>query len=362
MRILQVAPLWESVPPPAYGGIEAVVSVLTEELVRRGHDVTLCASGDSRTDAQLLSVCHRSLRTASDVHDPGPHIWLHAALSLKHAREFDIIHNHAGELVMAMSHLVPDVPMLTTVHNGITLDAGVVWQRYQGFYNTISHAQRHSIPVGVGGTYVGVVHNAIEVASFPYDEHKGEFLLFLSRLTPEKGAHLAVEVARRAGWPLVIAGKVDHEHKEYFHSVVEPRIDGRQVKYVGEADHRLKRQLYAQARCLLLPLQWEEPFGLVTVEAMASGTPVVAFGRGAIPELVIDGETGYVVSDVDQMVDAVRRIGQIRARRCRQHVEDNFDAPFLANGYLELYQRILAIHSPSEKVPTAPRPDALAVA
>jgi len=350
MRILQIAPLWESVPPPAYGGTEAVVSVLTEELVRRGHDVTLCASGDSVTDAELLSIYPRSLRTAVDLADPWPYAWLHSALSLKDAHEFDIIHNHAGELLMAMSHLVPDVPMLSTMHCLITPDTKFIWDHYRGYYNTISQRQRQGMPPVVGGKFAGVVYNGIDVDTFPYQERKEDYILFLSRISVDKMPHLAVEVARRTGRRLIIAGKVDPVDEHYFFSMVAPVVDGKQVQFVGEADAKLKRELYSRAYCLLLPLCWEEPFGLVVVEAMACGTPVIAFDRGSMRELIVDGETGYIVRDLDEMAEAVHRVDRLDPARCRRHVRQNFDAPVMADSYLQVYQRMLAARA-AELVP-----------
>ncbi len=341
MRILQLAPLWETVPPPAYGGTEAVVSVLVEELVRRGHQVTLCASGDSVTSAELFSVYPRSLRTADDLMDPHPYDWMHVALSLREgASGYDIIHNHAGELAMTMSHLV-DVPMLTTMHCLITPDTRFVWDHYRGWYNTISHSAHLAMPRVEGGIYAGVVHNAIDVQSFPYDENKEDYLLFLSRIAPDKGTHLAIEVARRTGLRLIIAAKVDRADRDYFHEVVEPLIDGKLVHFLGEADAALKRKLYAKARGLLLPICWEEPFGLVMPEAMACGTPVIAFRRGAAPEIVVHGETGFLVDDVDGMVEAVYQLDKIDPKHCRRYVEERFDAPRMASDYLALYERIL---------------------
>jgi glycosyltransferase involved in cell wall biosynthesis len=332
--------VWETVPPPRYGGTEAVVSVLCEELVRRGHEVTLCASGDSITSAELFSVYHRSLRTADDLQDRQPYDWMHVALSLADADGFDIIHNHAGELAMAMSHLV-DVPILSTMHCLITPDTQFIWDRYRGWYNTISHAERRAMPPVRGGTYCGVVHNGIDVESFPYEERKEDYLLFLACMAPVKGTHLAIEAARRLGKRLIIAAKVDRADRQYFHDIVEPLIDGDLIQFVGEVDGTLKRKLYAGAYCLLVPICWEEPFGLVMAEAMACGTPVIAFARGAATELVVDGETGFLVHDVDGMVKAVRRVDRIDPRRCRRHVEENFSARRMAEGYLALYERII---------------------
>jgi glycosyltransferase involved in cell wall biosynthesis len=192
-----------------------------------------------------------------------------------------------------------------------------------------------------GGTYCGVVYNGIDVESFPYEEQKEDYLLFLARIAPEKGTHLAIEAARRLGKRLVIAAKVDRADRQYFHDTVEPLIDGDLIQFVGEVDAALKRKLYARAYCLLFPICWEEPFGLVMAEAMACGTPVIAFARGAATELVVDGETGFLVHDVDGMVRAVHRVDRIDPRRCRRHVEENFSAQRMTEGYLAIYERIL---------------------
>jgi len=341
MRILQIAPLWESVPPPAYGGTEAVVHLLVEELVRRGHEVTLWASGDSRTSANLQSCYPRSLRTAEGLDDKRIYAWQHAALSLRDAREYDIIHNHAGEDVMALSHLVPDVPMLTTTHCNLTPDTQFVWDRYPGHYNNISWAQHRSMPRSASATFAGVVYNGIDVPSFPFDAEKEEYLLFLSRISPENGPHTAVEVARRSGRRLLIAGKVDPADRPFFEAAVAPLIDGDGVQFLGEADARMKRDLYRKAFAVVLPITWDEPFGLVMAEAQACGTPVITFDRGAAPEIVDHGITGFIVKNVDEMVEAVRAVPEIDPWACRRRVERRFDAPIMAAGYLGLYESIL---------------------
>jgi glycosyltransferase involved in cell wall biosynthesis len=341
VRILQLAPLWETVPPPAYGGTEAVVSVLCEELVKRGHDVTLWASGDSKTSAELFSIYSRSLRTATDIADPQSYALMHAALSLKDADSYDVIHNHIGETVMAMAHLVR-TPMLTTMHCLITPDTKFIWDHYDGWYNTISYSEKLNMPPVANNGYAGVVHNGIDVATFPYSEKKDDYLLFLSRISIDKAPHLTVEVAKRLGRRLIIAGKVDPNpvDQEYFNTMVRPLVDGKQIQFVGEADARMKRELYEKAYCLVLPLNWEEPFGLVMAEAMACGTPVVAFRRGAAGEIIVDGETGYLVDNLDEMVDAVRKVDRIDPRRCRRHMEANFGPEHMAEGYLRVYQQI----------------------
>jgi len=340
MKILQIAPLWERVPPPAYGGTEAVVSVLTDELVRQGHEVTLCASGDSLTLAALRSVYPRSLRTADGIKDGTPYDWVHAAEAVGAASKFDIVHNQAGEPVMALAGLV-NAPMLTTMHCLITPDTQIVWEHYGGYYNTVSRAQLKTVPPLERPRYAGAVYNAIDVASFPFSDMKDDYLLCLNRVAPEKGTHLAIEAARRVGRKLIIAGKVDRVDREYYEAMVEPLVDGRDVVFVGEADHRAKRELYAKAACALMPICWEEPFGLVMVEAMACGTPVIAFARGAAPELIVDGETGFVVGDVDSMVEALGKIDTISPIRCRHHIETNFDVPVMIEGYLRLYREIV---------------------
>jgi glycosyltransferase involved in cell wall biosynthesis len=341
MKILQIAPLWERVPPPGYGGTEAVVSLLTDELVRQGHEVVLCASGDSLTLAALRSVYPRSLRTAEGLKDGSPYDAVHAAAAVAAAREFDIVHNHAGEPVMALAGF-SGTPMLSTMHCLITPDTRFVWEHYDGYYNTISQAQARTVPPMERPRYAGVVYNAIDVGSFTFSESKDDYLLCLNRVAPEKGTHLAIEAARKAGRKLIIAGKVDRVDREYYETMVAPLLDGRDILFIGEADHSAKRELYAKAACALVPICWEEPFGLVMAEAMASGTPVIAFARGSAPEIIVDGETGFLVHDVDSMVKAIGKVDTIEPARCRRHVEANFDIPVMVDGYLRLYQKIVS--------------------
>ena len=350
MRILQIAPLWESVPPPAYGGTEAVVSLLTDELVRRGHEVTLAASGDSRTLAALHAVCPRSLRRADDLADRNPYDWQHIASALALSGDFDIVHNHAGELAMAMAPLAR-APMLTTAHCLATPDTEFIWNRYRGAYNTISRSQQRSLPCPPHARFVGHVYNAIDVDTFPFQAEKGDDLLFLSRIAPEKGPEIAINVARRTGRRLLMAGKVDRYDRRVFEEVVRPLIDGEQIVFLGEADAAQKRELYRTAYCVLMPLKWEEPFGLVMPEAMACGTPVIALRRGSAPELIRHGVTGYVVDTAEEMAECVADVPRIDAVACRDHVRERFSPAIMAEAYERAYADVLDRAAPARHLP-----------
>ena len=344
MRILQLAPVWETVPPPAYGGTESVISVLTEELVRRGHDVLLCASGDSQTSARLFSVVPESLRRAGLTDSALQFAIVHVAQSLGLADEYDIVHNHSGppsELAMAHCHMLK-VPMLTTMHNLLTEETGNIWRHYSGWYNAISETQVATLPSLPRARFGGVVHNAIDVESFPFEAQKSDYALFMGRIGPEKAPHLAIEASLQAGIRIVVAGKISTpDEEDYFNQQVAPLLEREHVSYYGEANAAQKRELFAGARALLMPLQWEEPFGLVMAEAMACGTPVIAFDRGAAGELVLPGETGFLVQDVEEMADALRHAGELDPYRCRSHVEEHFAPGAMTDRYLEVYQQML---------------------
>jgi len=344
MKILQLAPVWETVPPPRYGGTETVISVLTEELVRQGHDVVLCASGDSMTSARLFSLVPESLRVAGLTSDPVQYAAMHVAASMSLANEFDLVHNHngpPGDLGMAGSAMT-ETPMLTTLHNMPAEDTHFIWDHYQGWYNTISDQQTSVIDPLPKARFAGRVHNGIAVDSFPFQAQKQDYAFFMARMSPEKAPHLAIEAALAAGTRIVLAGKVStKEESEYFEAMVRPLLRLPGVEFVGEADGAHKRELYANARVQLVPLLWEEPFGLVMIEAMACGTPVIAFNRGAASELVISGSTGVLVEDVAGMARAIDSISSIDPHECRAHVAAQFSAQALAQKYLAVYEMIL---------------------
>jgi glycosyltransferase involved in cell wall biosynthesis len=244
------------------------------------------------------------------------------------------------ELGMALSHTVR-VPFLTTLHNHPSEDTRFIWENYAGWYNAISARQAECIEPLPRARFAGVAHNAIDVDSFPFQASKQDFALFLGRFIDYKGPHLAIEAARRAGMPIVLAGKIaSRDEQEYFDACIRPHLSPGRVEYVGEASALEKRQLFAAARVLLMPLLWDEPFGLVMAEAMACGTPVVAFARGAAPEIIDDGRTGYLVHDVEEMTAAMECLDAIEPLGCRLHVEQHFSPSALADRYLAIYERI----------------------
>ena len=337
MRIAMIAPLDIRVPPIGYGGTELVVSLLTEELVKRGHEITLFASGDSISQARLQAVCPHFLRGSK--RDKGILNLLNVVACLQRAEEFDIIHNHTTIEGMSTAGLV-NTPVLTTLHGDLKEDFRVLFSHYKGWYNTISRSAKSILPEKEG--FVGVIYNAIDSGSYPFNSgQRDDHLLYLSRISPEKGAHLAIQVAQRLGKRLIIAGNVDEVDQQYFQSQVLPHIDGKLIQFVGEVDYLQKRELLRQAKCLVAPITWAEPFGLFMVEAMACGTPVVVFKQGSASEVVDHGVTGFVVSTLEEMTNSIMNVSDINPARCREHVELRFNVPRMVDNYLLAYQLIL---------------------
>lgn len=340
MRIAQVAPLWERVPPPAYGGIELVVSLLTDELVRRGHEVTLFASGDSLTLAELESVYPRALRLDPLVKEYQIYEMLQLTEVYQRADEFDIIHSHMGCPPLGYAQFVK-TPTVHTLHGVFTADNEKAFQyaRQQPFVS-ISNAQREE---RLGLNCVATVYNGIDVDSYKFYKQPSDppYLAFLGRLSPEKGPHLAIEIAKRTGWRLKMAGKVDVVDVEYYESEIKPHIDGEQIEYLGEANHVQKNTLMGNAVATLFPITWREPFGLVMVESLASGTPVIAMNLGSAPEVIAHGKTGFLCQEVEECIAALDRIETIDRSVCRQRVIDNFSVQRMTDDYEAVYRQIL---------------------
>jgi glycosyltransferase involved in cell wall biosynthesis len=334
-----LAPIWERVPPVAYGGIELVVSLLTEGLAQIGHDVTLFATGDSATAAHLFSIQDKPLRGSGL---PWFHAYsreiMHVTACFDRAGEFDLIHNHAGYQPMVIASYV-NTPVLTTLHGPFEDNNRPLFEYYKHLpYVSISDAQRQG---GPALNYQGTVYNGIDTGLYALAGEKGGYLLNLGRISPEKGTHLAIEAARLTGIPLIIAGKVDPVDTDYYETLVKPHIDGTFIRYIGEVSGQPKADLLAQADVLLHPVQWPEPFGLVMAEAMAAGTPVVAYSYGSIPEVVEDGLTGYIVNSMAAMVAAIDSARSLDPARCRNRAIERFDAWRMVADYLAVYEAML---------------------
>ncbi|WP_414573591.1 glycosyltransferase family 4 protein [Nostoc sp. CCY 9925] len=340
MRIAQVAPLLERVPPPAYGGIELVVGLLTDELVRRGHEVTLFASGDSISLAKLMSVHPHALRLDRTIKDYSIYEMLELASVYQRAAEFDIIHSHMGYAALPYANLVT-TPTVHTLHGIFTPDNEKMFSfGKKQPYVSISDAQREP---RLGLNYVATVYNGIDINNYEfYPQPKNPpYLAFLGRISPEKGVHLAIEIAQQAGWPLKIAGKVDVVDVEYFDTQIKPQIDGKQIQYLGEANHAQKNALMGGAVATLFPITWREPFGLVMVESMASGTPVIAMRLGSTQEVISHGKTGFLCDGVQECISAIGKVTELDRYACRQYVQNCFSIENMVDGYEAVYQQIM---------------------
>ena len=339
MKIAQVAPLWERVPPPTYGGIELVVSHLTDELVRRGHDVTLFASGDSQTLAKLEAVCPFALRLNPNLKEYSAYETLELSQVYQRAAEFDIIHSHVGVPALLSAHFV-QTPTVHTLHGSFNSENKSVFTHHRNqSYVSISNAQRQ-----IDLNYVGTVYNGINPDNYPFiaqPQQEMPYLAFLGRFSPEKGPQHALAIAKKTGWHLKMAGKVDVVDKKFFEREVAPHIDGNQIEYLGEISNAEKSQLLGNATVALFPIAWQEPFGLVMIESMAAGTPVIAMNMGSVPEVIAQGETGFVCSSYEEMAAMIPHAVQLSRHNCRKYVENNFSIIEMVNGYEKVYRDIL---------------------
>ncbi len=345
MRIAQVAPLYESVPPRLYGGTERVVSWLTEELVREGHEVTLFASGDSLTNARLVPGSSRALRLDSRCVDPLAHHVNLLERVTQYKDEFDIIHFHIDYLHFCMSRREA-LRQVTTLHG--RLDIPDLVPLYREFYEmpvvSISDAQRSPL---AWLNWHGTVHHGMPEDVLRPCSDSGKYLAFLGRVSPEKGLDAAIEIALRAEMPLKVAAKVDRADREYFESHIKPLLNSELIEFVGEISDSEKNAFLGNALAFLFPINWSEPFGIVLIESLACGAPVVAYPRGSVPEIIEDGTSGFLVNNVEEAAEALGNIAAIDRKKCRESFELRFSAKRMAHDYLNIYQRIAKPESES---------------
>ena len=341
MRIAQIAPLVEPVPPERYGGTERVVSHLIDELLRHGHEVTLFASGDSTAPANLIAPTRQSLRTDPTVEDTlAPHIQ-ELGQAIERAESFDIMHSHVDYVAFPTAALSP-TPTVHTLHGRLDLPhlRPVFAQFHELAFVSISDAQRAPLE-GLGINWVATVYHGLPLDEYPFGPNGGDELVYLARISREKRPDLAIEIAKRAGMKLTMAAKIDSTDRDYFERDIRPLLDHPLIDFVGEVDHQRKVELLTRARALLFPIDWPEPFGLVMIEAMACGTPVVTRPCGAVPEIIAHERTGLVASSVDELVDAVKRVDRLDRRECRREVEERFSASRMARDYERVYRQVV---------------------
>jgi len=358
MKIAHIAPPWLSIPPKNYGGTEIVIYNLVEEQVARGQDVTLFAPGNTRTSAKLVSFFPKPL-----VEEGVPwqghlkaYYHLHESVEYIKRHKFDIVHTHLSSssdmyIFPLVSPLV--TPHVTTLHSRFPFDRVQSWtgkadELYMEWAPllpmvAISESAREEVPYDLN--FVGVVHHGLSMQQFlPTAKKRGDFFVWLGRFVEDKGTHLAIEAAKRAGVKIVLAGTIDRHQQDsvnYFNTVIKPQIDNDQVKYIGPVNMKQKISLFSRARGFLNPIEWEEPFGMVMIEAMALGCPVISFTRGAAPELIAHRKTGFLVKNVDEMVRFIPRIDEIDREATRQYVERNFSVRVMANKYMKIYNQVI---------------------
>jgi glycosyltransferase involved in cell wall biosynthesis len=338
LRIAQVAPLVESVPPESYGGTERIASYLTEELVGLGHEVTLFASGGSKTKAKLVPISERPLRSDAAVNDPLSKTIVEIEEVLKRSEDFDIVHFHDGYVHFPlMRHL--RIPAVTTMHGRMDLpDLAPIFREFSDLpLVSISDQQRKPLP---GANWIATVQHGLPADLYSFQAEPEDYVAFVGRISPEKGPDRAIEIAKRAGVVLKIAAKVDKVDEQYFESEIKPLLDSPLIEFIGEVNEPEKNTLLGGARALLFPIDWPEPFGLVMIESLACGTPVIAFNCGSVPEVLEHGKTAFIVETVAEAEQALRKIQQISRAVCRQEFERRYTARKMTEDYVRVYERI----------------------
>jgi glycosyltransferase involved in cell wall biosynthesis len=338
MRIAQISPLYESVPPKLYGGTERIVHYLTEELVRQGHHVTLFASGDSETSAELVPGWSHSLRLGN-VSDPLAHHLLMIEKVFQRLDDFDVVHSHIDYLPYPLVRRSPGAKFVSTLHGRLDLpELGPIYREYRDMpVISISDSQREPVP---WANWQGTVHHGLPPNLYPFQAKPGSYLAFLGRISPEKRPDLAIRIAIRAGVPLKIAAKVDRPDQVYFRDHIKPLLSHPLIEFIGEIGEADKGRFLGEAMALLFPIDWPEPFGLVMIEAMACGTPVIAMRKGSVPEVIRHGVSGLIVCDEDDAVEAVARAAEWDRGCCRAQFEEYFTSERMAGDYLAIYARV----------------------
>ncbi|MAU16565.1 MAG: glycosyl transferase [Muricauda sp.] len=336
MKIAQISPLYESVPPKLYGGTERVVSYLTEELVRQGHDVTLFASGDSQTNARLVSPTESALRLR-DVKDPLAHHIAHLQEVVERSNEFDVMHFHTDYLHFPIAHLLK-TPSLTTLHGRLDLpDLVYVYKKFKNHpLVSISNAQRKGLPLPVN--WIGTVYHGLPTDLYKPGKGDGDYLAFIGRISPEKRPDRAIQIAKEAGIKIKMAAKIDKADEGYYEKEIKPLLEQPHVEFIGEIGEDRKGEFLGQAKALLFPIDWPEPFGMVMIEAMACGTPVIAFGHGSVPEVIDNGKTGFVVHSIKESLQAIDNLDQLDRDQVRSLFEKRFSVEVMTRNYLRLYE------------------------
>lgn len=342
MHIAQLAPLWKTVPPQKYGGTETVVSYLTETLVDEGHEVTLFAAAGSKTRGKLVRVVGKPIYEIYKRffwNAIPPYEFLEYDALFSKLNQFDIIHNHLGFPMLAFSNLI-SVPIVTTLHSSLPPDFPFLANRFADRpFVSISNSQKKLAPKL---NYVATVYHGIPVARFPANFHAdSDYFLFLGTLSPSKGVDLAIACAKQLKTKLIIAGEVRGEDENFLKKKVYPFVDGRQITFAGEVDFAKKCRLLKGAKAVLVPSRWQEAFGLVMVEALACGTPVVALGNGSVPEIIAHGKTGFIAKTPASFIKFASRVGILSRQMCRKEAEHRFDSSIMAQGYLNVYKKLI---------------------
>ncbi|MEJ0093636.1 MAG: glycosyltransferase family 4 protein [Methylocella sp.] len=351
MRIAQISPLTEAVPPKLYGGTERVISWLTEELVGLGHDVTLFASGDSVTTARLEPMWPRALRLDGSVRDPNALHMMMVEEVCRRAKDFDLLHFHLDYYPFSVMSRQA-IPFVTTLHGRLDLP------EHQPVFSTfssiplvsISNSQRRPVP---NAKWIGTVHHGLPENLLTPEQTKPSYLAFLGRISPEKAVDRAIRIAERCGLPLKIAAKVDGADQDYFDEKILPLLSKPHVDFIGEITDAQKSEFLSGALALIVPIDWPEPFGLVMIEAMACGTPVIAFNRGSVPEIIEDGLTGFIVEDETSAVGAIRQLPRLSRAAIRKRFEERFTARRMAEQYLSVYRGLMDAASLRPKIVSA---------